>query len=405
MVVEVFHEPFGPRVGDIVRARVTDVDGPRAWVDLGGLTGMLMSAKGRRPDVGETLLCQVQGEPGGDKTVAVTAAIEIPGRYVVLTPLVPGAAVSRKISPPARRKALRAEAEAALSVGNNPGADSGADLGTDPGVGAVVLTAASDAQEGAVRQELGALLAIWRTIPTDGPIGVAYGAPLLADALMARWPDARVRQDRGHVLFEEAGVEEAIEAAITPDVSLPNGASLRIEETAALVAIDVNAPGGEADSLAANLAAADVMGREIRLRGLSGVIMLDAIRMENTTARDAVLDRIQASVDGLEPPVKVLGWTRGGLIEMTRTRRAPSLRERVGLGREIGRRSAAWGRRAVRALVRDALMRALSRSLHCAAARRCGLDHGGGRCLGAFADRARGGAAHRDCSRLAALPL
>ena len=60
------------------------------------------------------------------------------------------------------------------------------------------------------------------------------------------------------------------------------------------------------------------MGREIRLRGLSGVIMLDAIRMENTTARDAVLDRIKASVDGLEPPVKVLGWTRGGLIEMTR---------------------------------------------------------------------------------------
>ena len=120
-VVEGNDEPFGPRVGDIVRqARVTDVDGPRAWVDLGGLTGMLMSAKGRRPDVGDLLLCQVQGEPGGDKTVAVTAAIEIPGRYVVLTPLVPGAAVSRKISPPARRKALRAEVEAALSVGTTP---------------------------------------------------------------------------------------------------------------------------------------------------------------------------------------------------------------------------------------------------------------------------------------------
>ncbi len=353
-IVEFFHEPFGPRVGDIVRARVTAVDGPRAWVDLGGTMGLFSSPKSPLPTMGSAVLCQIRSDPGGDKAMAVSSTLEIRGRNVVLTPGESGAAVSRKISPPARRKELKAEIEKVL-----------ADVGE--GVGAVALTSAAGVPSGGVAEELRTLLLRWRELSPTGPVGVVDGAPRLVDALKTRWPDAAIREDRTLRFFEEAGVEDALAAAAAAVVDLPGGGSLRIDETAALVAIDVNASGSALDAVQANLEAADETARQLRLRGLGGIILLDAIRMDDLAARDAILNRLRQAVEDLEPSVQVLGWTRGGLLEMTRTRLGPSLRERMGLGYDPARRPAAWGRKAVRHLIREALGRALSKpALRCA---------------------------------------
>jgi ribonuclease G len=126
-------------------------------------------------------------------------------------------------------------------------------------------------------------------------------------------------------LFESLGIAEQVDAVLQPRVALPGGGALIIEGTQAATLIDVD--GGAQNGLAANLAAARVVARQIALRNLAGPIVIDFIGMKKREDRDKVTAALQAAfVENGEKP-ELLGWTRLGHFELVRARREPPLAE------------------------------------------------------------------------------
>ncbi|HEY5209351.1 MAG TPA: ribonuclease E/G [Stellaceae bacterium] len=126
-------------------------------------------------------------------------------------------------------------------------------------------------------------------------------------------------------LFEAHGIAAIVETALAPRAAVPGGGAITIELTQAAVLIDVD--GGGAGALAANLAAAGEVARQIRLRDLSGPMIVDFIGMKDRSHRDqvaAILARILGDTD-----MNYLGWTRLGHFELVRRRRRPSLTEQL----------------------------------------------------------------------------
>ena len=127
-------------------------------------------------------------------------------------------------------------------------------------------------------------------------------------------------------LYEDAGIGEAVEGALSPRLGLPGGFALVIEVTALATTIDVDS--GKAQSaLSANLGAAEAVARQIRIRNLSGPILVGFIGMKGKGGRDRVLAALKRELARHVPDCQVLGWTRLGHVELVRKRRAPSLAE------------------------------------------------------------------------------
>ena len=126
-------------------------------------------------------------------------------------------------------------------------------------------------------------------------------------------------------LFESLGIADQVEAALQPRVALPGGGALFIEATQAAAMIDVD--GGVQGALAANLAAACVVARQIRLRNLAGPIVIDFVGMRKREERDKVAARLKAACVAEELGVELLGWTKLGHFELVRARRSPALAE------------------------------------------------------------------------------
>lgn len=125
-------------------------------------------------------------------------------------------------------------------------------------------------------------------------------------------------------LFEAEGIAADVEAALAPRVALPKDGSITIETTAAATLIDVD--GGRGGALSTNLAAGREIAKQIRLRDLSGPIVIDFIGMKDRGARDRVASTLKTAL-GEEP--NYLGWTRLGHFELTVKRRRPSLTEQL----------------------------------------------------------------------------
>lgn len=163
-------------------------------------------------------------------------------------------------------------------------------------------------------------------------------------------------------LFEREGVEEDIEALLDPSVGLPGGGSLLIEPVRTLTAIDVNlgtmATGGGAQSqaLAVNLEAMTEVARQLRLRSLSGLIVIDCLEMRDRKARDQVTARLRAALKDDPQPCQVAGMSPSGLLEMSRRRAGPTLAEM--LSEPAGEQDSGRQRDAV-TLAFEALRRAL----------------------------------------------
>ncbi len=157
--------------------------------------------------------------------------------------------------------------------------------------------------------------------------GIAFASSEDAD-LFARQEAANPawleRLEKADVAAFTARLDEAEEALSQPVVPLPSGGSLVIESTEALVAIDVNA-GENANPLAANILAAREAARQIRLRQLGGIIIMDALKMAGRTDRDKFLTALKDSVADDPAGVQVFGLTKLGLVEMTRRRLGPPL--------------------------------------------------------------------------------
>jgi Ribonuclease G/E len=135
-------------------------------------------------------------------------------------------------------------------------------------------------------------------------------------------------------IFEQLGLGEALDEALSRRVELPGGGALILDETALGIAIDVDS--GKAKPLAANLAAAVGIARQIRLRNLAGPMMLGFVGMKGKGERERVLAALRQALAKAAPDCQVLGWTRLGHVEMVRPRAAPSLAEQIALAEAAG---------------------------------------------------------------------
>jgi Ribonuclease G/E len=130
-------------------------------------------------------------------------------------------------------------------------------------------------------------------------------------------------------LYEESGIGEAVEEALSSRLGLAGGGALVIEATALGITIDVDS-GQAGSALEANLKASDAVARQIRLRNLSGPILVGFVGMKGKSGRERVLAALKQALARHAKDCQVLGWTRLGHVEMVRKRRAPSLAELAG---------------------------------------------------------------------------
>lgn len=300
---------------------------------------------------GDAVLVQAVRDPAEDKGAKLTTHINIAGVNLVFRPGQPGVTLSRRIT-----AADRTRLETVT-----------AGLGRAEG-GFIVRTAAAAATAETIVTEADKLVERWTEI-TDrvglvraphametGPdiaclalreIGsglsqvIADDAALLAQArayCRAEIPELldRIEAHKGDVpLFEVADVEEQIEAALDPVVPLAGGGSLIVSQTPALTAVDVNTGGADAGSreataFAVNIEAAREAARQMRLRNISGLVVVDFVPLRDDNHKRLVLDVLTDTVrdDPLGP--HVVGYTRLGLVEVTRRRHGPSLLEIFG---------------------------------------------------------------------------
>ncbi len=301
---------------------------------------------------GMELIVQVEKDERGNKGAALTNFISLAGRYLVLMPNNPrGGGVSRRIEGEERNE-LR-DALAQLQV---PGGMSL--IGRTAGIGRGVEE---------LQWDLNYLLQLWTAIDSaaksqNGAFLIYAESSLVIRAIRDYFtPDIgellidtpsiyeQARQFMAHVmpgnvgkvklyadnvpLFSRFQIEHQIETAYSREVPLPSGGALVIDHTEALVAIDVNSAQAtrgadiEQTALNTNLEAADEVARQLRLRDLGGLIVIDFIDMESQRNQREVEDRLRDALHHDRARVQIGKISRFGLMELSRQRLQPSLGE------------------------------------------------------------------------------
>jgi ribonuclease G len=300
---------------------------------------------------GDAVLVQVTRDAAENKGVKLTTHVNLPGVMLVFRPGQPGLTASRRMGEADRARLLAMSDALAREEG-----------------GFILRTAAAGADCDAIVKEAEALVVRWRDIEDrKGAMKVPYlmsACPDIAQRMLrdfgvgarqaivddaetlarlrafavAEMPNlsGRVETYKGaEPLFEALRVEEQIDFALTPTVELPGGGSMIISHTPALTAIDVNTGGADGRSrqetaFAVNMEAAGEIARQLRLRNIAGLIVVDFVPIREEAQKRRVLDNFVWAVadDPLGP--QVVGYTRLGLVEMTRRRQGLSLAEILG---------------------------------------------------------------------------
>jgi len=294
----------------------------------------------------QLILCQVTKNPIGAKGGRLTQEVSLPGRFVVLIPDSSTYGISKRL-PDDERRRLRSILDRV-----KPGQH-----------GVIVRTAAENATEHELRTDMTRLLALWEEIKekskkASGPTLLYSEPPLAVRVIREEFSSdyrgiilddralyEEVRQyigdynpeflDRvefydsqleGLSLFEKHHVHEQIHKALDIKVWLPSGGSLVIEHTEALTVIDVNTGKNvgktnlEETVFSNNLEAADEIARQLRLRDIGGIIVIDFIDMEIRDNRRKVLDRFRDALSRDKTRTQVFEISELGLVEMTRKR-------------------------------------------------------------------------------------
>ena len=306
----------------------------------------------------QRLLVQVAKDPLNDKGARLTTRIALAGRHVVLQPGHGRVAVSQRIGDPAERERLL-KALAAIR----------AELGQEQH-GCIARTAAEGARVGELRTDFDALLARWQDVQQHCRAAPAAGAlifeelplPLRAvrdwvDPTVAaivvnhdatferlnRYVAGRLPALRGRVrryagaapLFAAAGVEDAICRTLDRHVPLATGGNLVIEHTEAMTTIDVNSgtriasASLQSTALQTNLQAARAIPRQLRLRNIGGIVVVDFIDMEEPAHRDEVLATLRDAARDDPAPFHASGFSPLGLVEISRRRVRETLRRQL----------------------------------------------------------------------------
>lgn len=299
--------------------------------------------------VGQEVVVQVAKEPIGTKGARVTTNVSLPGRFLVLTPYSETIGVSRRIEREGERERLRAIAEKMRPRG----------------MGLIMRTVAEGASQRALTRDLAYLRRLWsrirhKALAATAPAPLHREAGLIARTIRDHFDESvdrliiddtqaftrareisaslspelksRIEMYQGEIpLFEARGIEAELDRALKRRVWLKCGGYLVIDETEALTVVDVNTGKNVgttdlADTvLATNKEAAVEIARQLRLRDISGIIVVDFIDMENVADQAAVIKTFQAALKGDRTRVTVLGMTRLGLLEMTRKKVRESL--------------------------------------------------------------------------------
>ena len=343
------------KAGEIYKARVESVlpginaafvtigEGRNAFLYLNDVHDMEVAQN-------QELVVQVTKTAIKNKGARVTPRISLPGRYLVLVPGGGEAGVSRRIMDDGERRRLRHFARELK--------------GEDFGV--IIRTAAEGVDEETLAADVEYLLALWREIEHNARLQSApcllykdmglLGRVLRDEVhgsvdeiiLDSEEETRRVNEyvatlheaDRPHVsfydgavpIFEYYGIEAEIEQALERKVWLRSGAYLVIEHTEALTVIDVNTGKyvGDLDmrhtTLATNLEAADEVARQLRLRSIGGIVVVDFIDMEFEEDRKKLLDRLEEVFQLDRSRARVFSMTQLGLVELTRKRGRPDLK-------------------------------------------------------------------------------
>jgi ribonuclease G len=304
---------------------------------------------------GEEIIVQIAKEPLGKKGARITSHVALPGRYLVYMPTVDHIGVSRRIGSAEDRSRLRRLVNEAK--------------GTYPG-GFIVRTAAGGATDEEIRTDVEFLGRTWDTIRATSEQRKAPSLlhrdlnlverilrDYLSDDYAAIWLDneeefTKVVEFVGRFqprmvprvklytkeapIFEEFGIQQELDKALRPKVWLKSGGYIVINHTEALVAIDVNtgkyvgrgSTRLEDTIVKTNLEAVKEIVRQIRLRDLGGIIVVDFIDMEERRNRDKVMQALDQALNLDRAPSKALSFNEFGLVCITRKRTKQAL-ERV----------------------------------------------------------------------------
>ncbi len=343
---------------------------------------------------GEEIIVQVVKDPIGDKGARLSANVTIPGRLLVMVPNQPGIALSRRIEDEGERSRLLALCEQMVAETNGT---------LVPGAGYIVRSAGIGANLGDLREDAERLAEAWRPVMTRRQSAKApatlYHDLDPVERTMRDEVDAQTRRvliddrsafeaalayirrampdaerkielfDGPGMLFDLYDIEDEIERLTRPRVPLKSGGWITIEGTEALTSIDVNsgsytaATGLEETSLAVNLEAADEIGRQIILRGIGGLIVVDFIHLNEPENIAKVLDTLNASLARDRTPAQILPMSEFGLVEITRKRLRDPL---IKLMTECCRSCESTGRRHTREAVALDIIRRVEREARAA---------------------------------------
>ncbi|HET7535841.1 MAG TPA: Rne/Rng family ribonuclease [Candidatus Didemnitutus sp.] len=300
---------------------------------------------------GTDIVIQVTKGPIGTKGPRTTTNLSIPGRYLILTPYSDGCGISRKIEDPQERKRLKQLIN---------------ELTIPEGMGVIVRTAGEGKKIRYFVRDLHLLLKKWeeitRKMESDRAPSCLYQEPDIVErtvrdfltedidrVLIDSEEDFKRTQEfvslissrsRGKIahykdsipVFERYNIERQIEQTFQRKVTLPSGGQIVIDETEALIAIDVNTgshksrSGDEKNTIfQVNMEAATEMARQIRLRNIGGLVIMDFIDMKERRHRQAVYDRMVELMSEDKAKTHILPISQLGIMQMTRQRQQESL--------------------------------------------------------------------------------
>ncbi|PID45555.1 MAG: ribonuclease E [Proteobacteria bacterium] len=292
---------------------------------------------------GQELLVQVVKEEIGTKGANMTTYLSLPGRCVVLMPGSDSEGISRRISGEERRNQLR-EAMNSLNI--------------PEGIGWIVRTASIDITKTALQKDVRFLLKLWKEIKGKGQklegVGLLYQDyncvmrflreyydPCIQEILVddldalekvrdfismlpAKQRNVKIKQHRGaRPIFNQYSVEDQIESIYQPKVNLPSGGSIVIDQTEALVAIDVNSGSTgkgknfEETIFQANMEAAAELARQLRLRDLGGLVVVDFIDMRSSRHIKEVERKVKAAMKRDKAKTDISRISRFGLMQIS----------------------------------------------------------------------------------------
>jgi Rne/Rng family ribonuclease len=305
--------------------------------------------------VGATLFVQITKGPIGTKGPRATTNISIPGRYLVLMPYSDHVGISKRIEDSRERKRLR-------------GIMSG--LNIAEGMGCICRTVGEGRKSVFFKRDINMLMEYWNKVEKakkisrkprvvykelslleksmrdfltenideviiDDPSDFSYIKDFMSKLAPQKMINRIKLYQKATPIFEYYDVKDKVARIFERQVSLPSGGYICIDETEALIAVDVNTGSSKSNGnmediiLITNLEAADELARQLRLRNIGGLLVIDFIDMSNYKDNDKVLKRMRKQLKNDRAKTRVLPISHLGLMQMTRQRDQQSLLDKV----------------------------------------------------------------------------